>query len=67
MSPLTTTLRAQGINYRWGNLAKLLIHYKDITHGVATLEAGIMRLKNWGLPTPDVIQEKPAKVPRMSP
>ncbi|CAH2272682.1 Hypothetical predicted protein [Pelobates cultripes] len=39
LTPLTTTLRSQGIAYRWGYPAKLLIHYRDTLHAVDSLAA----------------------------
>ncbi|CAH2275951.1 Hypothetical predicted protein [Pelobates cultripes] len=67
LTPLTTTLQAKGIIYRWGYPAKLLIQYQDSLHAVNSLPAGKEKFKLWGLPVAIVSDHNQAKIPRMSP
>ncbi|CAH2323032.1 Hypothetical predicted protein [Pelobates cultripes] len=64
---LTTTLRTQGIAYRWGYPAKLLIHYQDALHGIDSLSAGKEKFKIWGLTLTESGERNMAKISRMSP
>ncbi|CAH2275640.1 Hypothetical predicted protein, partial [Pelobates cultripes] len=67
LTPITTTLREQKFVYRWGYPAKLLVHHGGTLHAIFTLDMGLSKLKDWGFQVPERSQQKPAKVPRISP
>ncbi|CAH2299520.1 Hypothetical predicted protein, partial [Pelobates cultripes] len=64
LAQITTALHAQGLNYRWGYPAKLLVYHQDAFHSIATLTQGIRLLKDWGIPLTEQAAPGPAKVPR---
>ncbi|CAH2278221.1 Hypothetical predicted protein, partial [Pelobates cultripes] len=53
LSLLTSTLRDNHLNYRWGYPAKLLVLNQEAMHAVTGLAPSIQKLKHWGIPIPD--------------
>ncbi|CAH2296167.1 Hypothetical predicted protein, partial [Pelobates cultripes] len=63
---ITTMLRAHNVPYRWGFPAKLIVHHHNSNHPIASVEEGVRKLTEWGLPRPDVQLDPTAKIPRLS-
>ncbi|CAH2313263.1 Hypothetical predicted protein [Pelobates cultripes] len=67
MSLITTTLRPNGISYRWGYPANLLIQKDGDIHAMATENGGQQKFQDWGMPLPGPLASTMAKVPRLTP
>ncbi|CAH2274640.1 Hypothetical predicted protein [Pelobates cultripes] len=66
VAQITLSLRTQGLSYRWGYPAKLLVYHQDSLHSITSAPQGIRLMGDWGILLAEMAKTGPAKVPRLT-